>query len=58
MEQEKQKISVSLDLFNKMFGVLTQLPFKDVNGLIVEIQQELSQPQTPANAVADEPKKK
>jgi hypothetical protein len=49
---EPQMITVSLELFNKMFSVLTQLPFQQVNGLIVEIQQEISKTQAKAQQEA------
>ena len=52
MEQDqKQMISVSLELFNKMFSTLVKLPFEQINSLIVEIQQEMQ-----ATQVVEEPK--
>jgi hypothetical protein len=35
-------ISLSQGLFNKIINVLAELPFKNVGGIIGEIQQELS----------------
>jgi hypothetical protein len=41
----KQKITISLEVFNKMFSVCAQshLPFIEVNNLILEVQKEMKE---------------
>jgi hypothetical protein len=53
---QKQKIPVTLELFNKMYNIIWQLPAKDVHHLLNEIKVEVDALQTTAPTTETEEK--
>ena len=41
MEQEEQKVILSLDIINKVLAFLAERPYKDVASLIDEVKKDI-----------------